>query len=361
MENIFLPFLFIFLQFLSFIIPMAFLFSTFLVFNKLNTDNEYVAIISSGYSLIQLLKPVLTITVVLYIISILVSFFIEPWARRELLEFYNRKAKTEIENLINNKLQSGVFIEDFVGFSLYAQHVSDDKNHLDNIIIVPYESDNFFILFAPTASFLGSISKNNLKFFIDYGLTYFSNIQQQESTIIKIKKMELDLMLLLKNKFYTKNIDLSSDYLAMYPYDLYKYLKKIKSAYKNLSLKEQKKYRNASFYFYQKLFAPFIILAFGILGVVFGIYDPRTAKNFGYIFVLGTIMITYLVQMLFRGWAENGLLPAFWAVIIPISVFLILAIIFVIQKNKIPPSELAFNPRYIPLLEKLFKRNNLNY
>src|SRR5690606_34243750 len=66
LENIFLPFLYLMLPFISQTIPIAYLFAVFLTFGRLSADGEYPALLAAGFSLRRAALPVLLVATTLY-------------------------------------------------------------------------------------------------------------------------------------------------------------------------------------------------------------------------------------------------------------------------------------------------------
>jgi lipopolysaccharide export system permease protein len=84
LENIFLPFLYIVLPFMSFNIPIAYLFAVMISFGRLSADGEWAALLASGYSLARAAIPVMIIAGFLYGLGLLCSMHLEAWGRREI-------------------------------------------------------------------------------------------------------------------------------------------------------------------------------------------------------------------------------------------------------------------------------------
>jgi len=178
-ENIFLPFLFIVLPFLSFTIPMAYMFGVLIGIGRLNADGEFTAMLTAGFSALRVSKPVLYVGFALYIIASACALYLEPWGRRELVQFYERKAQSELDNVVRTRLQSGVFIDNFLGFVLYAEKVSKDRTKLQNVMLTPGEKLDFMkgaTVLAPSATITGSAEKGNLKLGFDYGVICSSTL-----------------------------------------------------------------------------------------------------------------------------------------------------------------------------------------
>src|SRR5690606_10602516 len=103
-ENVLLPFLYLILPFLSVTIPIAFLFAVLITFSRLSADGEYPAMLASGFSLKRAAMPVLLVAVVMYGVAASCALNLEPWGRRELVQFLYRKTQTELDNYVRYKM-----------------------------------------------------------------------------------------------------------------------------------------------------------------------------------------------------------------------------------------------------------------
>ena len=175
LENIMLPFLFIVLPFMSFNIPIAYMFAVLIAFSRLSSDGEVTALLAAGFSVSRAALPVVLIGGFLYITSALCAVHFEPWGRRELVQFYHRKAQTELDNMVRYRLQPGVFVDNFLGYVIYSEEVSKDKTELKNILMAPGASQagsQDFSLLAPTGKILGSVEQGNLKMIFENGVIF---------------------------------------------------------------------------------------------------------------------------------------------------------------------------------------------
>ncbi|RYZ50627.1 MAG: LptF/LptG family permease, partial [Proteobacteria bacterium] len=194
-ENLFLPFLFILMPFVSIIVPIALLFAVLLGFSRLSADGEYSAMMAAGYSLKRAMIPVLFVATAAYAIAVMSSVYFESWGRRETLKFYHRKAQTELDNMIKYRMKEGVFQDDFLGYVLYAEKISSDRSHLENVMLAPGRdsSKEHFTLLAPIASIDGSVEAGDLRMSFSHGIIYTAQPASSDVSIMKFKKLDLDL------------------------------------------------------------------------------------------------------------------------------------------------------------------------
>lgn len=348
LENVFLPFLFIVLPFLSFTIPMALLFAVLLTFSRLSADGEYTALLAAGFSLRRSAVPVMVIAAVAYGASALCATYLEPWGRRELVQFYHRKAQTELDNMIRYRLQPGVFLDDFLGYVLYAEQISPDRSRLDNVMVAPgRRSQQAFTLLAPTGSVSGSVEGGNLKMSFDYGVIYSTRPNSDQTSVIKFKKAEIDLLRIFQDQILGDDAA-SDDYRSYSPGQLWTYIGELKDA----ANRDDSLYYKARYLLHQRIAIPFAAIVFAMFAMVLGVQDQRRGKSWTYAGAIMTIVLGYVLMMGFKWLAERGVLPAPVAAWIPNFMLLGIASFLVYQKNRLPPSESTLDPANIPWLNR---------
>jgi lipopolysaccharide export system permease protein len=360
LENVLLPFLFIVLPFLSFTIPMAMLFAVLLAFSRMSSDGEYTALLAAGFSLSKAARPVMMMAGLLFVIGAFFAANLEPWGRRELVSFYHRKTQGELDNLIKYKLQPGVFMDNFLGFVLYAETISPDRTHFENVMLAPGlgTSKQNFSLLAPSGSITGSVEDGDLRMSFDYGVVYTANPESDDISITKFKRTELDVVRIFQDQIFGSGPDLN-DYRALPPFKLWQYIDEIRK--KSAKTPEQEArnrdlYLKSRFLFHQRLSLPFATITFALFAMVLGIHDQRQGRNYAYLGAILTIITAYIFTMGFKWLAEQGYLPAPLAAWAPNIILLGIGVFVVNQRNRLPPSESVIDPRNIPGLQRIWRQ-----
>ncbi|MFY7929958.1 MAG: LptF/LptG family permease, partial [Oligoflexus sp.] len=351
LENILLPFLFILMPFISIIVPIALLFAILLAFSRISADGEYAAMLASGYSLQRALLPVLTITAAAWGVATVGAVYFESWGRRETIQFYHRKTQTELDNMIRYQMKEGVFLDDFLGYVLYAETISPDRTRFENVMLAPGRESQtqHFTLLAPAASITGSVEHGDLRMAFDYGLIYSTQPDDDSSSVVKFKRAELDLLRIFRDQIFGAE-NPEDDYRSYTPQELWGYIDTV--ALSN-NPKERENYLKARYLFHQRFSMPFAAVIFALLAMVFGIHDERRGKSYGFLAACLSVVVGYVVMMSFKFLAEKGLLSAPLAAWLPNLILLSFAAFLLYQKNRLPPSESVFDLRHIPGLRNL--------
>ncbi len=354
-ENILLPFLYIIVPFLAYNIPISFLAAVMLAFSRFSNDGEYAAMLACGFPLKKAARSVMILAVLLYGVACFCSVYGEAWGRKELTRFYFRKTQSEVDNLIKNRLQAGVFSEDFLGYMLYAESISQDRTRFGNLMIAPTGSvqDRFMIL-APSGTITGSVDEGKLNLVLEKGVMHSSDRRTGEQSVLKFDQFEVDLLRMFREKILGGE-DSSDDYRSYPPGKLYHFvseLEKDPKADKNL-------YFKARFLMHQRFSTPFIVMFFACFGMVLGVTDPRAGKNRAYMGAIAGIIGGYVVVMGFKWFGEKGAVSAPVGAWFPMIALMCFAWFLMYQKNRLPPSESALDPQHIELWVKLKKKWSL--
>lgn len=351
LENILLPFLFILMPFVAITIPIALLFAILLAFSRMSADGEYAAMLASGYSLKRALVPVMMITAFAYVIAVVSAVYFEAWGRRETIQFYHRKTQAELDNMIRYRMKAGVFLDDFLGYVLYAENISPDRTRFDNVLLAPGRENQsqHFTLLAPSASISGSVDAGDLRMSFDYGLIYTTQPSSAEVSVVKFKRAEIDLLRIFRDQVFGSD-SVESDYRAYNPRELWNFIGKMSQSSEP---KERETYYKARYLFHQRFSMPFACVFFALFAMVFGISDDRRGKNHGFLAASLAVVAGYIAMMSFKFLSEKGHIPAPLGAWLPNLILTSLAAFLLYQKNRLPPSESVFELRHIPILRKL--------
>ena len=352
LENVLLPLLYVILPFMSFNIPIAYMFAVTLGIGRLSADGEYAGMLAAGYALRRTAVPVMLIAVVLYGVGLTCSMHLEGWGRRELVRFLYKKTQTEVDNMLKFKLQSGVFLDDFLGLVLYTERISSNRQNLENVMIAPgNRSKSGFLLLAPEGKISGSVETGDLRLSLDRGAMYSPTSDTDGATVVKFKHAEFDLLRMFREQIVGGEL-IEDDYRAYDTAELMAFVKKLRDAPdRNDSI-----YFRARYLLHQRITTPFAVITFALFGLVLGVNDPRRSKNAAYIGMIGAIIAGYVVVMGFKWLAERGSISAPVGAWIPNILLALVGIFLLYQKNRLPPSERTLDPQNIPILSGFLRR-----
>ena len=304
-------------------IPIGVLWSSFLVFSRLNNDSEIIALRTSGISLIKILRPVfifgLLTALVSFALGELVVPISSPLARK--LEVYSvyknpfpnsQKNFTYLEKSSNKKLRR-IF---------YAAYYNADKDLLKNIVILDftragltqihtakqarwlpkkggwglYKGTNHFISNDNSLSRVSSFDE----FFIPSGSTPAKLIREiskpGEMNFVKLQRF---IALQKKSTIHTDD------------------------------------YNEARVTFHGKFAKPIACLLIALIGAPLGILPRRSHSGWNYVILSFIIFQFYMTQSVCNSLAEAGKLTPLFAAWFPNIVLFIIALFIIRQKAKL--------------------------
>jgi lipopolysaccharide export system permease protein len=349
LENVFLPFLYIMLPFLSLTIPMAYLFAVVLCFSRLSSDGEYAALLAAGYALKRSAIPILLFGGILYGVSTICALNLEAWGRRELVQFLYKKTQTELDNMLRYKLQAGVFMNNFLGYVFYAEHISTDKKKFRNVLLAPGANnlDENFTLLAPRGEIRGSVETGKLWLNLDFGWAYSLRENSDKSSVVKFKSAELDLLRMFQEQILGPDTK-EDDFRSFPPGKLWAFVEGLRVN----PNRDESTYLRARYLLHQRIGASFSVVTFALFGIFLGVNDPRRGKSKAYLGAIATIIIGYVMMMGFKWLSENAYLSAPFATWVPNVILLLIGGFFLYQKNRLPPSESILDLANLPFIRR---------
>ncbi|MDD5408759.1 MAG: LptF/LptG family permease [Candidatus Omnitrophica bacterium] len=145
----------------TYTLPISVLVAVLLALGRLSSDNEIIAIRSSGVSLLKLIMPLLIISIILSLGLVLFNDQAASYAH-----FAYRKTLKEMG--IKNPtaaFEEGVFIDTFPKYILFIYHVDQKKNRMNNIRIYEPQGEDkpTRTIVAKAGEFISIPDKNIVK------------------------------------------------------------------------------------------------------------------------------------------------------------------------------------------------------
>lgn len=103
------------------VLPVSAFVATLYIFNRLISDSELVVLQTAGLSALRLLRPVLAFGILMALLVALLSNFLAPSARSQLIE---RQSEVR-DDLTGRFLRAGEFIHPTTGLTVYIREISE--------------------------------------------------------------------------------------------------------------------------------------------------------------------------------------------------------------------------------------------
>lgn len=291
--------LFIMPSFLIYIIPISFLISVLIAYNRLSNDNEITAMKISGISILKISRPVILLAVFTYGVSAFFTIYAFPWgsisSKRLLYDIAKSKASIG--------LKERVFNDAFDGLMLYANRIMPEDGSLEGIFISDRrdQKDNSIIT-ART----GIISSDQQAMNITLRLFNGTIHRSEEKGLYKVINFTTyDLSLTLKDE-KIKNPDISKTNRDLTISQLKHKITDIK-----------RRGENPAPYIidlHKRFALPASIFAFGLLAIPLGIQRVRTVKFTSFSIGLGIMLFYYVLSTALESLGEKGIVNPIIAV-----------------------------------------------
>lgn len=283
---------------LTFIIPMAVLLTTLLVFGKLSFDNEIMAMRASGISITRIVAPLVMLVVLLSLGTFILSDQIASdthFAYRKLLMQIGLDSPTAA-------LEEGTFIKKFKNFVIFIYEI--DKNNLKGVrIYQPQEGRPTRTIIAKSGELVAIPEKNVIKLRLSQG-TSDEPDPKDPTKLYKLNFKTYDLPLNISE--FGRSQEISKK-----PKDMS--IRELKAEIQNLGQSGIKATYELSAEIHNKIAMSFSSLAFLLIGIPLGITTRRSEKSVG--FGIGLVLMTAYWSLLIGGQAlaQKGYLEPFIA------------------------------------------------
>jgi lipopolysaccharide export system permease protein len=317
--------LFLMPSFLVFTIPTAFLISILIGLGRLSGDNEITVFKASGISLYQLLSPLAFASLITFIMTAVITFFLVPhsnYATRNLLfDIARQKASIGIKEK--------VFNDDFKDLVLYAEKVPVHGDFMEGVIVFDNQLSREPNTIIARKGYLISDPKTlSVVLRLENGSTHTVDKNLKSYKKMDFSIYDVNLNLKMATGEGKKATAKKSKEMTVW---------ELSEGMKNSGLKETA-IRELAIEFHKKLSIPLSCVIFGILGIPLGMRENRSGKSKGFTVGLFVVLIYYMLQLFGEGLGETGKLPPAIGVWAPNVIFGAAGIyIFILAaKEKLP-------------------------
>jgi len=300
-----------------FSLPVTCLMCVLLTFLRLSSDNEIVAIHSSGISLYQILPPVIFFSLISYLIASLIAIFGIPWGNRSYKDVIFQIVESKADVVIKER----IFYKPFEDVVFYVSSFSAKDRTMKDLFVVDKRDRS---LTNTIVAEKGKIQSNPSSKII--------NIHFIDGTIFTVDK-DFKTARTIKFDTYDLNIDLKEIISFFISRE-----KKPKEMSINELIHELKTSPSGSLRYNQmgiKLFEmfsiPMAIFFMGLIGAPLGSQVRSRGRSKGIVISLVIFFIYYVSLMSVRYVCEMGVLPPWFGIWIP-NLFLIIISIYLLRR-----------------------------
>jgi lipopolysaccharide export system permease protein len=310
-------------SFLLFTIPIACLISILIAMGRLSADNEITALKTSGISLLRMYYPVAIASLIAFIFTILISYFVMPhtnFATKRLL--FN-----VLQQNANIGIKEKVFDDDFKGFIIYADKIPPDKNYMEGIIV----SDKRLIgeqntILAQKATLVSDPESMIVELKLENGSIHTVSADLKKYRKINFRSYDIKLDLSTSLASFDESAKSGKD-MSM---------SELLAKAHNPGIKEKAK-RELYIEAHNRFSIPVACIFFGLLALPLGIKSHRSVKSRGFAVGLIVVVFYYILRIGGEALALLGYLPVAVGVWTPNILFAVTGIcFFYISHREIP-------------------------
>lgn len=321
--SIFKVVVFLMPSFLLFTIPIALLIAILIGIGRLSSDNEITALKTSGVSLLQIYYPVAVASLITFLLTILISYFIVPQSnfatKRLLFDMVQQNAGIGIKEK--------VFNSDFKGFLLYAKRIPANRDYMEGVMV----SDKRILneqntIFAQKAFLVSDPESMTMKLQLENGSIHTVSPDLKSYRKIDFERYDIKLDLSSALASFDESAKSSTEMT----------MTELLERMKNPAL-DDATVRELAIEAHKKISIPLSCLFFGLLALPLGIRSHRSVKSRGFAVGLLIVSLYYLLRIGGEAFVETGYLAPAIGVWTPNALFALMGIVlFYIAHKEIP-------------------------
>jgi len=306
---------------LLFSLPAACLMCVLLAFLRFSSDNEIIALNSSGISLYQMLSPVFAFSFIIFLAAGFFSLYGVPWGNRSYKETFFRI----IESKANISIKERIFYEPVPDVVFYVNNFSPSDNTMKDLFVVDKRDNNTPYTIIAKRGKVISGSTQMITIHFDDGSIFV--VDKNFNAVRTIKFDTHDLSIDLK--------DLISSYASKEkePEEMY-----IGELIQNLKSPSGDKSRDRliGIRLFEMFSIPIAIFFMGVIGAPLGAHIRSRGRVKGIIISLFIFLAYYICLMSVRYFCEMGALSPALGMWVPdiLLLFICIYLIYHVANDK---------------------------
>ena len=295
-----------------FSLPAACLMCVLLTFLRLSSDNEVIALNSSGISLYQLLPPVIFFSLVSFLVGSLMVFYFVPVGNRS----YRNVVFQIMESNVDIPVKERIFYEPFDNMIFYINSFSPREKVMKDLFVVDKRGKPDTLTINAQE---GRILTNPISNMITIRFTDGTIFTRDRGTI----------------KFDVHDLSVDLDDIAARlasrekkPEEMFigELLQAVKTTPKKLA-----RYNQIRIRIYESFSIPVAVFFMGIIGLPLGVNIRSNGRTTGIIISLVVFLIYNMILLIVRYLCETGIFSPALGIWIP-DVFLLITCLYLIRR-----------------------------
>lgn len=299
-------------------LPMSAMMGVTIGFARLSSDSEILALKASGISLYQILPPVLIVATLIALLTSYFSIKLIPLSEVSMKQLTYQLLKEKI----NEGVKEHVFTEALGEVVVYIDKIDKTTGEWNNVWVSDTRGvKNPIITMASTGSMVSNISNMMVSIMLRNGSLHRPS--NENAQIVEFEQYQINIPLRPPTG---KSTTLKKTALSM---------KELREEAQVTANDENK--RKYSIEFHKRLVLPFGCLIISLIGLPLGLQARPGKKAIGIQAGLAIFVLYYILFTVGKTLAEEGVLPVFFAMWTPNTLFLLLAIFWIVRISNEKP------------------------
>jgi lipopolysaccharide export system permease protein len=326
-------------SFLVFIIPMSLLLGVVLTFLRMSSDNEVIAVKSSGASITRFLPPVMLLAAAACGLTLFLTLAAVPWGRAALADLAYRVVTDRIDLALKEK----VFNDTLDRVVVYVGSVDPKARRWTNVFIEDRRDPRAVnTVVAPEGRLLSEPGQKELRLLLVNGTIHQTRLAEGRAQAVRFTTYQLVFDLKASPVF---NPQRSKSIKELR-------LAELEEELAALPPDHPRRYKIRTLI--HRMFAiPAACFSLALLGLPLGIQARRARRSFGLALSLAAILLYYLLLTAGYALSEKGLVPPAAAMWLPNLVIAALGAYLLVQTVRERPSRILRIAARVPGARRL--------
>ena len=310
-------------------LPMSTLIASIMVFSRLSSDSETLAMTASGMTFYSQLIPVGVVGIATALLSGFLMIFGLPWSQNTTSEVHEQMLHSRVASF---DLREQVFHDSFDGIMFYVREIESSGKVMKGIMISDTrEAGTSRVIFADRGMLIRSTTSPKVWLRLSKG-TVHTVSESEKASNKKIgandgSPLSINNYQIVRFENHDLNFDLTKSIgktkalrRSLRSFPLHELKNKLKEHEPGTS-----RYNAALVELHKKFAAPITCLILAFLGAPLGVQNRRSGRHGGFALSLGVLILYYLLVTFTEGMAESGQISAAAAVWSPNVLLALLA------------------------------------
>jgi len=332
--------------FLVFLVPMALLFGILAGLARLSTDNEIIALKTSGVGLYRLSPPVIFLSVITFLVTSFLVFYAVPWGSKNFHETLFRLAGTKAKLDIKER----IFNTTFGDLVIYVNEVSEGGRGFKGVMISDERDPQIDNTIVARRGYLMSDPKaQKLVLQLFDGSIHSQEAKEATYRTINFNAYQFTIFLQEELAKARKRVHVRMLDKEMSISDLRKKIERKRREGENV--------RPELVDLHFKFAIPFGVFIFGLVGLPLGVQRTQSGRSWGFVLCAFVFLLYYVLYCFGKNLGTSGIISPPLAAWLPNITLGALGVYLLVKTARESPLRiLAWGNKAIEFVREKWKR-----